>query len=63
MKNISNLDDHTGTSAVDPGALISTNPDAWFEQKFAEQMDKRAAEHTPSMMISKKILGTLGIKE
>ena len=51
MKNISNLDDHTRTGAVDPGALISTNPDAWFEQKFAEQMDKRAAEHTPSMSL------------
>lgn len=48
MKNITSLNEQ---SEVSTAASISGNPDAWFEQKFAEQMEKREAARTPSMAL------------
>ncbi len=50
MSNLTAVNE-AGSPAADIPASISSNPDAWFEQKFREQMEKREAEHTPGMAI------------
>jgi peroxiredoxin family protein len=48
MSNLTALDKQ---AVSDKPPSISTDPDAWFEHKFAEQMDRREAAHTPSMAL------------
>jgi peroxiredoxin family protein len=49
MSNLTAANELGQQSAGELQQNIKADPDAWFEQKFNQQMEKREAEHTPSM--------------
>lgn len=51
MSSVTTLNEQNLQAEGQAPVNIASNPDAWFEQKFDEQMRKREQAHTPSMSI------------
>ncbi len=51
MSNLTAMNEQNLQTGGELAESIAANPDAWFEKKFDEQMQKREDEHTPSMAI------------
>jgi len=49
MKNLATVDELQTNNAS--ASILAKNPDAWFEQKFAEHMKQYKSSKTPSMAI------------